>query len=931
MKYDMTPFTQLLKQQGSWLQCKRMSCFTSVVLLVFLFSTGLFAEKSVALYFVETTEITEETRSSFLQNLATELETGSPLTVDNPTDVYDVLRDNWMLSSCQTAECYEEIGDSLNVDILTVIQFQTTQLTMVLFDVRNRMTLNTFTLDCVQPGEDALRSCEPMLSQIILAEIMGTEPAEASEKPQSSIAKSSKSPILILSPAPGERVLETDILIAASFFNLDSGAVEQVYLAVDGRDISQSLFITPEMMSVIIPTMESGKHHITLAVDSLRTLKKTWSFTVIKEDIPPPVFTWNGKLTTRGNIDRMDEEELSVGQTNLSLKGTVWDWLTFRTMLRVTTEESPYLQPRNKAEFGVKFGKYAEVNIGDFYPRFSFLTLNGKRIRGADLKLKLGWFNLDLLYGDVNRDIQGEMDKAYASAIIGPSEITLDRTGYTFQQNVWGVHLGLGHGKKFRFGLNAVKVKDDAGSINSHVNNANIAVESDTVFYIPDGNYTLDELTSLTGGNVVVANPSEWSGATPQDNIVFGTDVGVYLDKKRFLWEAEVSLSLLNRDHRSGALTLAGLDTLADDSVDNKFTGTLDLSTIPIDPADIPLLFIYNENVTTPVPINPDVFNDSANVSWADAIISMPTLAFKTRTVLNYFSQYITVEYSQIGPEYMCLANPYIQQDRREFIVSDKVRLFLNRMILSLMYNYRDNAILKTVGNVDKQQTLSAGGNLYPGRGLPSLNFRVQTVDRWNGETEVQSIVTEQMGETDTTYVDDREHTQSLNIMTSLNYRARLFGVQHDISTTFVMMEKKDQITNRGLDNTFIDPAVYSRVMNASLRTGYSIPLKTMVSLTSTESRFNLSAEETATQVFHNISLNADYTFSLLGLTASGGINAAQGSGQTDFKWGGVKGGIQWKFKELFFVDSQIELRRKITNDITSNMLIGRVSLTYMF
>ena len=927
MKYYLTHFTKLLRQLGFWYKRKRMSNVTRYALLFLLFSTGLLAQNSVALYFPETTGIEEDSRLLFLRNLSVELQAGSNLHVIDPSRVGELLQDNWMLSSCQTTECYEEIGDSLGVDILAVIQLQATQMTMVLFDVRNRTTLNTFTLDCVQPGEDVLRLCEPMLSQMILAEIMGTEPAETSEIPQSSIAEYSKNPILILSPAPDERVLGTDILIASSFFNLDSGAVEQVYLAVDGRDISQRIFITPEMMSVIIPTMESGKHHITLAVDSLRTLKKTWSFTVIKEDIPPPVFTWKGKLTSRGNIDRMDEEELSVGQTNLSLKGTVWDWLTFRTMLRVTTEESPYLQPRNKAEFGVNFGKYAEVNIGDFYPRFSFLTLNGKRIRGADLKLKLGWFNLDLLYGDVNRDIQGEMDKAYASAIIGPSEITLDRTGYTFQQNVWGVHLGFGYGKKFRFGLNAVKVKDDAGSINSHINNANIAVKNDTVFYIPDGTYTLDELTSLTGGNIVVADPSDWSGATPQDNIVFGTDVGVYLDKKRFLWEAEVSLSLLNRDHRSGALTLAGLDTLADDSVDNKFAGTLDLSVIPIDPADIPLLFIYNENVTTPVPINPDVFNDTADVSWTEAIISMPTLAFKTRTVLNYFSQYITVEYSQIGPEYMCLANPYLQQDRREFIVSDKVRLFHNRMIVSLSYNYRDNAILRNIGNVDRQQTFSAGGNLYPGRGLPSLNFRVQTVDRWNGETEIQSIVTNQ----DTSYVDEREHTQSLNLMTSLNYRTRLLGAQHDVSATFVQMEKKDQIANRNFDTTFIDPAVFSRVMNASLRTRYSIPLRTMVSLTSTESRFNLSAEETATQLFHNISLNADYTFSSLGLTASGGINAAQGSGQTDFKWGGVKGGIQWKFKELFFVDSQIELRRKITNDITSNMLIGRVSLTYMF
>ena len=120
---------------------------------------------------------------------------------------------------------------------------------------------------------------------------------------------------------------------------------------------------------------------------------------------------------------------------------------------------------------------------------------------------------------------------------------------------------------------------------------------------------------------------------------------------------------MTNNNIWGGPITLAGLDTLVDDSVDNSLS-SFDLSDFP-DPSDYEKYIIINSNLAPLVPIDINAFGDSSTISITDAIFSMPSLAYRGRMVTNFFGNYLAVEYSQIGSEFNSLANPYLVKNKR--------------------------------------------------------------------------------------------------------------------------------------------------------------------------------------------------------------------------------------------------------------------------
>ena len=166
---------------------------------------------------------------------------------------------------------------------------------------------------------------------------------------------------------------------------------------------------------------------------------------------------------------------------------------------------------------------------------------------------------------------------------------------------------------------------------------------------------------------------------------------------------------MTNNNIWGGPLSLAELDTLIDDSVDNKLS-SFDLSEFP-DPSDWEEYLIINSNLSPLVPIDINAFGDSTNVDLMDAIFSMPSLAYRGRAITNFYGNYFSIEYSQTGPEFNSLANPYLVKNKREWAITDKVKLFRNRLMLNFGYKYQDDDILTNVENVKTQNTLSFGFN----------------------------------------------------------------------------------------------------------------------------------------------------------------------------------------------------------------------------
>ncbi len=138
-----------------------------------------------------------------------------------------------------------------------------------------------------------------------------------------------------------------------------------------------------------------------------------------------------------------------------------------------------------------------------------------------------------------------------------------------------------------------------------------------------------------------------------------------------------------------------------------------------------------------------------------DAVLSMPSLAYRGRAITNFYGNYVALEYSQVGPEFNSLANPYLVKNKREFSISDKLKLLQNRLMLTMGYKHQDDDILTTVENLKSQNTMSLGINALPGPGLPTLNFTYRSIDRDNGIDKLIPL-------TDSTFTDNRENFKHL-------------------------------------------------------------------------------------------------------------------------------------------------------------------------
>ena len=726
-----------------------------------------------------------------------------------------------------------------------------------------------------------------------------------------------QSEVLIMSPESESVVNNESVLVAASLLGVQNISSGSVRLLLDGMDVTNQAYVDSDMISCLLNDVEPGNHEINLIVNGVLT---RWSFTASAKESS---MKYSGRIRSSSSMDQIDDQTLNINKMTLDFKGSAYDWLSMRTNLKVTSQENSLYQPRNI--YGLQLGlkDILTLRLGDSNPRVSHFTMNGKRIRGMDLDFSFGWFNFRYLQGEINRAVQGALSSAYSFDIdtdeFGEKYIALDRSGYTFTQNVSSARLSFGRGDIFQWGFNYMKARDDTSSVDPDLMDAQIFYESDqtgSVEGLTTGTiYTINEL----GTRARVLDGSEWSGSGPKDNLVISSDIGMNLFSKRIRLDGEVAFSMTNNNIWGGPLSLAELDTLIDDSVDNKLS-SFDLSEFP-DPSDWEEYLIINSNLSPLVPIDINAFGDSSSVELMDAIFSMPSLAYRGRAITNFYGNYFSIEYSQTGPEFNSLANPYLVKNKREWAISDKFKLFKNRLMLNFGYKHQDDDILTNVENVKTQNTLSFGFNALPGPGLPTLNFTYRSIDRNNGITELVELP-------DMTSTDNREKTQTNNLMLNVNHRFDLVW-NHSISGTFVSIEKEDKFSERAVD--YVDPSMSTSVINISLISRYSVPLQTSFNITSNSSELSTGPGQRGTQDFLTANLSAEYPFLGKKILANGGFNYANGSGVVEMSWLGVKGGLRWRILDDLSLNAQGEFRSKETAGISKNTIIARANLEYSF
>ncbi|MBL7095348.1 hypothetical protein ISS22_15395 [candidate division KSB1 bacterium] len=385
--------------------------------------------------------------------------------------------------------------------------------------------------------------------------------APAESQKQLTSASGADLQTIILSPEPGESVAKDDVVIAVSFLGeTEKIDIKTIKLLLDGKNYTSAAEISENMLTYVPQSLTRGSHRVKIEITDLqgnRFQDLDWRFSIVSERAAERIA--RKKLPFSGNVyaefrnEKFADSTYSVTNLGGRINGKFGP-LKYNGRVFITSREDPKFQPRNRMFFEVGTS-WIGAKFGDCNPTFNDLMLWGRRVRGFEAYIKLGFINVEFVTGKTNRKMEGipyTLDPAnpvppnYIHPVTGQSVTSMTgiyRTG-TYDQTLMAIRPSFGSGKNFQFGLNLVKVKDDAESIEN--------------------------------------------GTKPKDNIVIGPDFLLAFDNHRIEIKASAAFSLLADDISTGAISTEDFESMGMD--------------VPLNPADYEDYFVIN---TSLVPLDP--------------------------------------------------------------------------------------------------------------------------------------------------------------------------------------------------------------------------------------------------------------------------------------------------------------------------------------
>ncbi|MCF6238678.1 MAG: hypothetical protein L3J79_07695, partial [Candidatus Marinimicrobia bacterium] len=623
---------------------------------------------------------------------------------------------------------------------------------------------------------------------------------------------------------------------------------------------------TTDLITYKPDALSAGKHSIFIEVSNIygvRLSSTSWNFNIRSQAQQIFEVRVNGNLNFSHRQDLINVRESEIDQVvdgdTISVpvySPTVqdvsradfstsinFDWAKIKIFGNLTTKEDSTLQPQNR--YGVKIRtSWLKYAYGDETPMMNRLALWGKRVRGHNIDLRFKYVNLHIVTGQTARAITGR-------AAFDSTGAEWKRTGYSFERGLFAVRPSFGSGKNFQLGLFYVHTRD---SVNR------VAVRPD---WWEESTFS-EVLTGETGPITVPFGAEEFTlddstrtlqyflkGSNPEDNIVVGSDLKIAFDNHRFVMEGSAAFSLHNRNILDGPLTRDQLDTfglLSDTTLDGHLGtgsfGELDdegnkigvpLSTLDdaisgaglkflladgeFDPGLLADYFVINENLIMPV--------DLDNLEAGNVLAALSTLALHFATRLNYYGNFIHIDYYHVGPGYKALGSPVLRLDGKGWNgwkVTDKVRLLNNMLYLNVGWqSYKNNTTsLDPVSDPRLVQNAFSGGiTLNPGRGLPTISTNMKFFTRDNN---IDDTTHSWVGDS-TIIIDNRELNESLSTNVNLAYILKTGQVNNTFSFNLMRSD---------MNNTVIDREGLLRASNLyglNLRSEWGIPLTTTLSI----------------------------------------------------------------------------------------------------
>ncbi len=801
------------------------------------------------------------------------------------------------------------------------------------------------------PEEDPLSS--PMFVNVA--------PAPAKPLPTRSPVQQSGprlvSQALVLSPGEGEVVPQNDVLLAVSFFNVDGVDPSRVRFYIDDQDVTDNAEVSADIATYVAPELGVGLHTARVEMVNMYDyeLEPTiWTFAVGGKGsqiaVAAAEFAYSGKMRSDFSLNQVSGTTLSVGETATTLEGG-WEWFKVKADIKRSTQESSFTQPKNRLSLTVRSSDFITIRMGDFTPVLSPYLVEGKRVRGMGTDINLKWLRLQTVSGELEQPIQGYLteDRSYKITDIttdstGLPLYILDRRGYTFARQYMAGRLGINLFNRVHFGVFGQKAKDEKGSVLPQLNSANFEVgdwqNSISVAGIDSGVYTFSNfVTALEGIGSYELAKNNWGGEKPMDNIVGGFDFGFSFDDRRLVFESAWAVSMLNRNIWDGAMSIADLDTTLDDSLDGYIisvyedsirTGGISTEGLP-DPISYEDIFVANIYMTPLVPIDYQALEESPMA----ALMNMPSSAYNMKIRGFYYGNTMEMKYSQVGPEFSSLANPYLPSNLREFIFSDRFRVFDNKLSLGFEYKSRNNKILRTVVDPYKQKTSTTTMAFSPGAGMASFSGSFQTVYRTNEKTTLDTLIfTSYTGKDSISFKDNREDTKTSNRFISVNVPMNRNGRSLNFLLTYNAIGVEDQLEVERTSD-YAQKAANSEAISFVTSTKFTSPLQTTLTFSRYKVQIPLPSSVNVSENESRLTtVGGNASYGLWGGKAklSGGISLLNATGISQFTFIGLNGGGELKpFGSLVFRTS-VSTKIKSTDQGTEvGTLAVKLSANYLF
>ena len=684
---------------------------------------------------------------------------------------------------------------------------------------------------------------------------------------------------IVLSPEEGEIVPAEEVLVAVSLFTAPDVALQSILVELDGKNITREAEISEDLISVRPKNMTPGIHTVKMVMNN--RLGDPFSpivvhFTVVRGVEEAQRFLdVSSRITAETNSEQVRGIRQNISQIRGDLSGQ-FDWLQFNAQVMQTSLEDPTKQPKNRLSASLT-SSFLDLRFGDVNPRFSEFGLNGKRVRGIEANLKLKYFNFHLVTGETERVIPGTISGIPDTSIDGLEEYS--RTGYTYSRKLWAFRPYFGSGKHFQFGLSFLKALDDTLSVKKNYGG------------IRDGSGVN---INMTGSN------------KPQDNIALGTDLLLSFDNRRFVWKTDFAVSYANRNITGGPLDNEELDTFAPGDTIRDSTLTFQgkdiaLKDIPFDLDDIGWLFIINRNIKPFFPID----LDTTGVVGLYSFLNMPSSAFKTFLTLNYFNNYFTFKYQRVGPEFVSLGNPYQRTDVQGFQVGDKIRLFGNRLFVTLNFEQLRDNLNKDKSGTTTTTTFSAGISLYPGEGLPTINFNTMQYSRKN---DIETIdTTFYYNLTTPTLIDSfklrdkRESNMTMRQDITISHLIEFGGVKHNINLSYANSDRSDLVSGRVAGFQF--NSMSTSMISFGINSTFKFPLKTYLKISTNKNESGLASKP---YQFLSLATQGQYDFLNGQISVLGGYNLMNGSGLVDFSQHNIYIGAYYRIFKIHMLRGRV-------------------------